>query len=255
MLTQSDIEAGLRSLGVQPGMMLEVHSSLRAFGYVQGGANTVIHALQSTIGTQGAIVMPAFRLSRKLPLTQDDSNLGITLKIRFLRDDETSSDMGLIADTFRPMPGICEGEGHFRVAAWGNDARLHASAGFQRIIDYGGYALLLGVNIYRLSAMHYVEDAIPADIKARFVPSAEARARYPADEWFIESFAPAAKPWYEIQAQAYAAGLITEGMIGDCKCMFFPVQPVVELYQQALQTRPHKLFGLEKDDAHTPHLG
>jgi aminoglycoside N3'-acetyltransferase len=244
MLTQSDIETGLRNLSVQPGMMLEVHSSLRAFGYVQGGAETVIAALQNTVGPQGAVVMPAFRLSRKLPLTQEDTALGITLKIRYLREGETSSDMGLIADTFRQMSDVCEGEGHFRVAAWGNDANVHAHAGFQHIINHGGYALLLGVNIYRLSAMHYVEEAMPAAVKARFAPSAEARAHYPADEWFIESFAPAAKPWYEIQAQAYAAGLITEGMIGDCKCMFFPVKPVVELYRQALLTRPYELFGL-----------
>jgi len=67
-MTQSDIEAGLRALGVCPGMMLEVHSSLRAFGYVEGGARTVIRALQNVVGEQGAIVMPAFRLSRKLPL-------------------------------------------------------------------------------------------------------------------------------------------------------------------------------------------
>jgi len=155
--------------------------------------------------------------------------------------------MGLIADTFRQMPGAVRGKGCFQVSAWGKNAKRHASAGFQDIIDHGGYALLLGVNIYRLSAMHYVEDAMPADIKARFRPPPEVSVRYPAEEWFIESFEPSAKPWYEIQAQAYAAGLITDGMIGDSKCMFFPVKPVVELYRQALLTRPYELYGLERE--------
>jgi len=244
-MTQSDIEAGLRALGVQPGMMLEVHSSLRSFGYVEGGAPAVIRALQNAVGPKGAIVMPAFRFSRKLPLTQEDLALGITLKIKLLDENETSTDMGLIADTFRQIPGVVTGKGCFQVAAWGKDARRHARKGFQHIIGSGGYALLLGVNIYRLSAMHYVEAAMPADIKARFAPAPAALARYPANEWFIESFEPSAKPWYEIQSQAYAAGLINDGMIGASKCMFFPVKPVVELYRQALLTRPYELYGLE----------
>jgi len=245
-MTQSDIETGLRALGIQPGMMLEVHSSLRAFGYVEGGAQSVIRALQNVVGPGGAVVMPAFRLSRKLPLTPEDTALGITLKIKILGEDETSTDMGLIADTFRQMPGVVRGKGCFQVSAWGKNAKTHVRRGFRHIIDNGGYALLLGVNIYRLSSMHYVEDAMPADIKARFAPMPEMLARYPAHEWFIESFEPAAKPWYEIQSQAYAQGLVTDGLVGDCKCMFFPVGPVVELYRQALLTRPYELYGLEK---------
>ena len=245
-MTQSDIETGLRAMGVREGMMLEVHSSLRSFGYVEGGAPTVIRALQNTVGEEGAIVMPAFRLSRKLPLTPEDTALGITLKIKILGEDETSTDMGLIADTFRQTPGVVRGKGCFQVSAWGKDAKLHARRGFGRIIDIDGCALLLGVNIYRLSAMHYVEDAMPAGIKARFAPAPQALAQYPAGEWFIEAFEPSVKPWYEIQSQAYAAGLITDGMIGDSKCMFFPVGPVVELYRQALLTRPYELYGIEE---------
>ena len=219
-MTQSDIETGLRALGVREGMMLEVHSSLRSFGYVEGGAPTVIRALQNTVGEEGVIVMPAFRLSRKLPLTPEDTALGITLKIKILGEDETSTDMGLIADTFRQTQGVVRGKGCFQVSAWGENAERHARAGFQNIIDHGGYALLLGVNIYRLSAMHYVEDAMPADIRARFAPGPQALAQYPVGEWFMEAFEPSAKPWYEIQSQAYAAGFITGGMIGDSKCIF-----------------------------------
>ena len=245
-MNQSDIEVGLYHLGVRPGMMLEVHSSLRSFGYVEGGAAAVIRALRNIVGAEGAIVMPSFRLSRKLPLTTEDIALGITLKIKYLGDEETSTDMGVIADTFRQMPGVIKGEGRFQVCAWGKDAELHAREGFQRVIDAGGYALLLGVNIYRLSAMHYVEDAMPADIKARFAPNEEMLACYPKDQWFIESFEPATKPWYEIQTRAHEAGMIQDGMVGDSRCMFFQVKPVVELYREALLTRPYDLYGLEK---------
>ena len=83
-LTQAQLEAGLRALGVDDGMALEVHSSLSAFGPVAGGAETVIAALQRVVGSEGAIVMPAFPLSRELPLTETDLDHGVMVKMAVL---------------------------------------------------------------------------------------------------------------------------------------------------------------------------
>lgn len=41
---------GLQKLGIKPGMELEVHSSLKSFGYVDRGAITVIEAIKETVG-------------------------------------------------------------------------------------------------------------------------------------------------------------------------------------------------------------
>lgn len=243
-LTQPDLETGLRKLGVTPGMALEVHSSLRSFGRIDGGANTLIEALIQTTGSDGAIVMPSFRLSKFLPLTPEDDNLGLTVKIRLLDEDEEESGMGVIPDTFRKRPDVITGKGLFRVSAWGKNAEKH-SEGFQHLIDTGGSALLLGVDIYRLSAMHYVEDALPDEIRNRFKPSPEARVLYPEYKWFIEAWKPDIKPWYKIQNAAYKSGLITDGMIGNAKCMLFKVKPVIELYREALISDPFGLYGLK----------
>ena len=63
MLTQLDIVDGLKALGLEQGAAVEVHSSLSSLGYVEGGAPTVIKALIEVVGEQGAIVMPADRIS------------------------------------------------------------------------------------------------------------------------------------------------------------------------------------------------
>jgi aminoglycoside N3'-acetyltransferase len=236
---------GLVKLGVRPGMALEVHSSLRSLGRVDGGADAVIGALMDAVGADGALVMPSFRLSPNLPLTEDDIRMGLTMKIRILPEDADRTAMGVVADTFRKRPDVVTGEGIFRVSAWGRDADIHAR-GLHRIIEDGGFALLLGVDIYRLSAMHYVEDALPEEIRARFLPCPEAIAKYPADEWLVEAWAPEAKPWYRIQDEAREKGLIAEGTIGEAKCMLLPVGPVVDLYRQALVTDPFGLYGLKQ---------
>lgn len=238
-----DIERGLRELGVHNGMEVEVHSSLRSFGYVKGGAETLIQALMQVVGSDGAIVMPSFTLSARMPLNDTDRELGLTCKIKILQGTEERSGMGIVSDTFRNMQGVSTGQGMFRVSAWGKGANTH-TLGFQHLIDTNGWALLLGVDIYSLSAMHYVEDDLPEEITRIFKPSHEARMLYPEDQWFIESGEPPVKAWYTIQNKAYEEGVIKEGMIGDCRCMLFRVNDVIGLYRHALQTDPLGLYGL-----------
>jgi len=240
----TEIKTGLAKLGVRPGMMLEVHCSLSTFGHVDGGAMTIIRALQQTVGPDGAIIMPSFRLSPNLPLDEVDQKLGLRLRIKILNDDNEPSAMGVVSDTFRKMPDVITGDGVFRVSAWGKDAEKHA-LGFQHLIDSSGYALLLGVDIYRMSSMHYVEDSLPAEISKLFQPSAEARALYPESDWFIEAWKPAARPWYTIQERAYEQGYIVDTRIGNSKCMLVDVKNVIEIYRHALKTEPFKLYGLE----------
>ena len=245
-MDRTGIVLGLHNLGVRNGMALEVHSSLRSFGHIEGGADTLIEALMESVGNDGAIVMPSFLISPNPPLTDEDKQMGLTLKRRILdeHDRTTDNDMGTIANTFRDRADSIIGSGIFRVSAWGKDAYFHAASGFGRIIDFGGYALLLGVDIYRLSAMHYVEDVQPAEIRKKFAPSDVARAKYPENKWMIEAWSPEAKPWYKIQEEAYQAGMIKDGMIGNAKCMLFRVKPVIELYRKALLERPFELYGL-----------
>lgn len=243
IVTKSDIESGLRKLGIKAGFPMEVHSSLHSFGQVEGGAKTVIEALMQVVGDDGTIVMPSFRLSTPIPLNDTDKALGLTCKIKILEDDENRSGMGIVSDSFRNMPNIHTGDGIFRVSAWGKDAVIH-SHGFHHLIDIDGWALLLGVDIYKLSTMHYVEDYLPDAIRNMFKPSEEARKLYPESQWFIEAWTPPVKPWYTIQSRAYEKGMIKDGMIGNCKCMLFKVQDIIGLYRQALQCDPFGLYGL-----------
>lgn len=164
---KQDITNGLLDLGLKSGDEIEVHSSLSSFGYVDGGAETVISALKDVVGENGSIFMPALRLSKELPLTEKDKSLGITTKIQILPENRERSAMGVIADVFRKMPDTITNEGIFRISAWGKSAN-EVKDGLQYLIHNGGKALMLGVDIYKLTAMHYVEELLPDDIKNAF---------------------------------------------------------------------------------------
>lgn len=248
MITSDDIRKGIESLGVSPGMKLEVHSSLRSFGLVDDGAPAVIRAIMESVTVGGSIVMPSFMLSPKLPLDEEDRAMGVTCKIRILsaeddNDTNVRSGMGLIADTFRRMPCVVTGEGVFRLSAWGIEKEINC-ANLCNLIDNGGYALMLGTDIYSLSSLHYMESSMPERIKAIFAPHRKASEHYPAEKWFIETGEPPVKAWYKIQNEAFSRGLIKETMIGKSRCMFFRISDVTGLYRHAIENDPFGLYGI-----------
>lgn len=246
MLTYNTIEVKLRELGLQEGMYIEVHSSLSSFGQVDGGAKTVISVLQNIITPKGAIIMTSFSMSKYLELTEEDKKRGLTLKIKILDPNSNErTGMGIISDTFRKMPDVKTGEGMFRVSAWGAEQDQNSKS-LSNLHVKDGYGLLLGVDIYRLTSMHYVESILPTEIKDIFKPSDEVQSHYPSDQWFIETGNPPEKAWYKIQEQAYQNGYIKDIYIGSAKCMFFKVNNVINLYKKALESDPFGLYGIKK---------
>ncbi len=235
-----------KNIGIYEGTELEVHSSLSSLGCVEGGAETVIEALMECVGDKGSIFMPALRLSPPKELTEEDKKLGLTVKIKVLPEDAPRTDMGIIADTFRQRADVITSEGIIRTSGWGLHAEEVLKGGLDYVIHNGGKALLLGVDIYKLTAMHYMEDILPKEISDIFEPSEEVCKRYPSDEWFIETGEPPVKPWYTIQDMAYEKGIIKEGYIGKCKYMFFDIWDVVSLYRIELERNPLKLYGLRR---------
>lgn len=57
-ITQNDIARGFRELGVAPGDVVLLHSSLSAFDKVEGGADAVIDGVLDALGPEGTLVVP-----------------------------------------------------------------------------------------------------------------------------------------------------------------------------------------------------
>ena len=246
MVTKQQLKTALAELGVKEGMMLEVHCSLSSFGMLEGGAMTVIDTLKELVSHNGSIFMPALRLSKELELTDKDKELGLTVKIKVLDADADRTAMGIVADTFRKLPDTFTGSDTISTSGWGKHGKEALTCGLDFAVHNGGKALMLGVDIYKLTAMHYVEGITPQDINRIFEPSDEVRKVYPPDKWFVETGHPPVKAWYKIQNMAYERGLINETCIGECKVMFFDIWDVVSIYENELMKDPYGLWGLEK---------
>ena len=67
MSANEQLCADLLALGVRPGGVLLVHSSLRALGFIPGGAEAVIQGLLEALGPQGTLLMPALSYEHVTP--------------------------------------------------------------------------------------------------------------------------------------------------------------------------------------------
>jgi aminoglycoside 3-N-acetyltransferase len=248
MLTQPEIERGLRDLGLRRGDAVEVHSSLSSLGWVEGGAEAVIEALIAVVGPEGSIVMSCYPVSPPLPLTEEDRARGIAWKVRWLSPETAErTGMGAVADAFRWRRDVTCGTDPFRVCAWGRDAAVHAAQGYAHLVEIDGWALLIGVDIYRCSSMHLAEDVpVPQAITRRFDLPQDIARDYPEEEWGIGYGGTPGDPWMAVWQEAERQGLIRHGRIGQADCALFRAGALVRIYEQMRRTDPYGLFGLEE---------
>lgn len=245
--TQADLADELRFADLRPGDTVLVHSSLRALGFVVGGAQAVVGALLDVVGPQGTIVVPTHsdpwsepsHWGERVPAAWHDV-IRANLPAFHPRVTPTSR-MGAVVECARRWPGFAR-SWHPRVSfgAIGSRAedllRDHAlTEGFGehspvgRLYAAGGRILLLGVGHRNSSALHL----------------AEHRARWPTKRWITQGAAITVDgerrwvDWRELDHCAddfdqigeaiAAAGIETTGWVGATTARLMPVREAVDL--------------------------
>jgi len=248
--TVDSIVADLQILGVERGMTVLVHSSLSAMGWICGGAQAVILALEQAIGKDGTLVMPTHSGGLSDPADWINPPVPETWwqTIRetmpaFDGDLTPTRSMGTIPETFRKQQGVVRSN-HPQVsfAAWGKhrmevirDHALHYGLGEQsplgRIYDMGGYVLLLDVNHGVNTSLHLGEFRAKFEGKA-VVTSGAPIVREGKREWVeIEDYNIDAFDDFEQLGEDFVRDCTSDvavGNIGEAKAQLFLQRKVVD---------------------------
>ncbi len=153
-LAPSQVAAQLRSLGVEKGGVLVVHTSFRAVRPVVGGPAGLIEALRAAAGPDGTIVMPSWGDDDDVPFDPEGT--------------PAAADLGVTAELFRQLPGVQRSTHPFALAAIGPHAarivsdprptpphRLESPIG--RAYELDAHVLLLGVGHDANTTIHLAE--------------------------------------------------------------------------------------------------
>lgn len=162
----------LKRIGVKRGDTLFVHSSLKNIGYVKGGADTIINALQATIGDTGTLIMPC--LSFQI-LSEKINN-----KQKIFNPKTEPSCVGIISETFRKKPGVYRSvHPTHSICACGKYAKwitqdhekcntiFGIGSPWYKLMDINTKILGLGVGLGYITFYHVIEDCtknFPLDV-------------------------------------------------------------------------------------------
>jgi len=151
----------ISNMGVRPGSVLMVHPSLRAFGYVPGGAETIIRGLLRVLGESGTLLMPA--LSYKTVTPQNP-----VFDVR-----ATPSCVGAVAEAFRLRAGTLRSlHPTHSVCAVGpladellsphieDSTPCGKHSPFNRLPEFNGKILMLACRLTFNTSMHAIEEIL-----------------------------------------------------------------------------------------------
>jgi aminoglycoside N3'-acetyltransferase len=154
-LSRAEVVGQLRTLGVQPGGVVLVHTAFRAVRPVAGGPAGLIAALREALGADGTLVMPAWT--------------GEADQLFDPAETSAAADLGIVADTFWRLPGVLRSPHPEAFAAAGPRAaeivladplplppHIPASP-VGRVHDADGQVLLLGVGHEANTTLHLAE--------------------------------------------------------------------------------------------------
>jgi len=206
----------LKRLGVQEGIDLLVHSSLRRTGQIEGGADAVIDGLLEALGADGTLLLPTISGC-------------VTPQQPVFHVDATPSSVGALTNVFRLRTGVLRSLHPVHSAAAlgpkaGYYAEGHLAANtpwspetpWGKLMRNNGWVLFLGVNLNCNTCFHALEiEARVPGIHTResdtlFVIDHDGRLHHKQHHWHSRS----AQFFIDMEHILAASSALTYGRVG-----------------------------------------
>lgn len=254
-VAKSELVAQLRQVGIVPGDVLLIHTSMSKMGYLENGPQTAIDALLETLGPEGTLVMPS---SPVAALQVDYMAQAPVFDVK-----STPSKMGAITEVFRKMPGtqrslhptepVCAHGPQAKFITEGHFGRLTPYDEFspwQRLAQLNGKIIYAGVTLINAgTSLHTLEDSVefeyPVYTEKIYTVSVidlkgeehqvKTRAHNPV--WSAKRRCDELIPWFESE------GVLTKFSLGKADSLLLHAQPMldtmIEGYRQKKITMYH----------------
>lgn len=157
--TRDHITAALRELGLSPGSIAFLHSSMSSMGYVAGGADTLVDAFLRVLDPAGTLVVPTFTFyhsSSAIPIfdpAKDRSGMG-----RITEVTRTRSEARRSRHLIHSVAAL--GKQAEEITASHGPSAFAADGPFWMLYELDAHILLLGVPYLRCTFIHVLEQLV-----------------------------------------------------------------------------------------------
>lgn len=246
IVTKEMLLDGLRKLGVGSNMILEVHTAMSAFGFVVGGARTIVDALLEIAADGGTILMPVQTGDNTEPSNWTKPPIAPQLwqEVRANMPGYNTAttdlrNMGAVIENFRRREGVVfSSHPYLSYAAWGRYAKLlcnRQSLHFPlaeespaaRLYELKGHVLLLGAGFDTCTCMHLAEyraEARPIVVEGSSIETSDGN-----QEWRTYlNLALDTEGFEKVGETMRKKGLVQETDIGTCHVQFFNANDAID---------------------------
>lgn len=164
--TKKDLVRHFKKIGIKPGDVLLVHSSLSKIGFVENGAKDVVDALLEAVGEEGHLLMPNS--------PNASYQLDYIKALDFFDVENSKSMLGVISEYFRLLPDAqrsahptepvsCIGPDseYFVGHHFGNITPYNENSPFYKVSERNGKILYMGVTLDNAGTnLHTLEDLV-----------------------------------------------------------------------------------------------
>lgn len=245
---QESLACDLIRIGLVPGDMVYVHSSMKKIGWIQGGPEALVQAFLEVLGPEGTLAVPTHTLSFPGRGAEPFDAMS------------TPTVLGLFPEIVRRYPGaLRSGHASHSSAAIGAKASFltkghdpcHALAEqspLYRLCRNGGRILLIGVDNTSNTSIHLAESlaempytSLPYD--ASWGNCTAALLEDGTVHTYLQREYPGCSEQFEVLESLFEkAGIVKKGMIGNAPSRLIEAGPMLECVIHALQKNPMLLL-------------
>lgn len=254
MITKQKLIQDLKDLGIQKTDTLLVHSSMKAVGEVEGGADTVLDALMEVV-SDGLLVLPTHSWA-----TMKEDHMIFDPK-------EEPSCVGILTNLFLKRENVYRSlHPTHSVAAYGKDAKEFVQADliwldtpcpregcWGELYDRQAKILLLGCGLNRNTYMHGVEEwnHIPERLCEQTEPmkvkmpdgsikDRPMRRHYKPDGVSISEY------YIKMEHIFLTCGIAKKGKVGMADCLICDAKKEADLVTRCLKENPNVFGNMEE---------
>lgn len=251
MHTKFDLIRDIRSLGVEPTSTLLIHSSMKAIGPVEGGADTVLDAWMEYM-KDGLLIFPTHTWNR------------VTKSTDIFDSRTQSSCVGILSELFRQRSGVVRSlHPTHSVAAFGKDALSYVSGEekatspfregcWGKLLDRDANILFLGCTLRSNTFIHGVEEwnEIPDRVSAWTKPLTlidQEGKEYHVDMHchHCEAREDVSENYGKLEEPFRRLGAIRYGKFGNALCILGNAPKMNEIASKLLKREPNLFLNKE----------
>lgn len=251
--TKETLKQQLAAMGLKPTDSVMLHSSMKAIGNVEGGADTVVDAFMEYF-SEGLFMTPTHTWKQMGP----DHDL--------FDPAVEPSCVGIITNIFMKRPGVVRSlHPTHSIAAWGRDAHDYVKGDecfstpcdprgcFGRLRDIGAKILLCGVTHVKNTYIHSIEESF--DVPQRFTAEAVPfRVVMPdgsiRDVRMYRHYNPImahiSESFDKLKDLYFQEGVAVPATLGDAECILCDAAGLYEVTGRILSRDPY--FFIERFD-------